>query len=372
MDDDPVDLEILRRHLHELGALVASFHSAGDLESGLRLAREGEFDLVFLDYDLGDATALDFLARLEEAHVDVPVIVLTGHGDQETTVRVMRQGAFDFVTKDVQQPSVLRRAALNAVEKFRLRAEATRSRHELERTVEDLRGKNSEIQSFYHVLSHELKTPLTAIREFVTIVLDGLAGETTPKQREYLEIALRNCDTLRLFLNDLLDVTRIETGKLSMHFEELDLDALVEAGVQALRATAEERGLELVLEQAPGAPRRARADADRVNQVLSNLLTNAFKFTPAGGRVVVRLGTADEGRSARVEVADTGRGIDPARQERIFERLYQVDVEDFAIQGGLGLGLHLCREIVLAHGGGITVESEPGAGSTFTVELPLL
>jgi len=240
-------------------------------------------------------------------------------------------------------------------------------------TIRQLADRNAEIQLFYHTLSHELKTPLAAAREFICLVLDGLAGPLTETQREYLEIARDSCDQLRLHVNDLLDVTRLETGKMHIQRQPVALAELLEKVADLMRPEAARRHIQLSWSCEPDLP-PALVDGQRILQVLTNLVGNALKFTPVGGQVRLHAGRhPDQPRELRVSVSDTGPGIPPEHRERIFERLHQLDPPgaDGASRAGLGLGLYICRELVKLHGGRIWVESEPGRGSNFQFTLPL-
>lgn len=215
-------------------------------------------------------------------------------------------------------------------------------------------------------VSHELRTPLTAAFQFVGLVLDGIAGPMNDRQKEYLEVAQRNLKQLTRMIGDLLDTTRSESGKLNIEIGRVRIDALLAEIVRSAVSPAAERGLELVLDAAAPLP-EALSDAGRVRQVVTNLLDNALKFTPSGGRVTVR--AAPDDGFVRVSVEDTGKGIPAEAQKRLFQRLYQAD-DDVAGRRGLGLGLYISREIVNRHGGRMWVESEVGRGSTFHFTLP--
>ena len=247
--------------------------------------------------------------------------------------------------------------------------EMRRIQAELRRTNRDLRAKNLEIQNFYHTLSHELKTPLTAAREFVAIVRDGLGGAVTPQQREYLGIALDSCNQLRVCLNDLLDATRLETGKLSLELRLTSPAALAQRTVTTLQSGARDASLILTCAAASDLP-DVMLDEHRIAQVLTNLIGNALKFTQPGGRVEVQVSALSP---AEVEfaVTDNGRGIPADQLEQVFDRLHQVKAGDAATGQGIGLGLYICRELVRLHGGDIRVSSEPGAGSAFRFTLPV-
>jgi PAS domain S-box-containing protein len=242
---------------------------------------------------------------------------------------------------------------------------------DLTRAHAALTRKHEELQSFYHTVSHEVKTPLTSAREFVALVLESLAGPINPTQREYLSLALESCDQMRDCINDLLDATRLETGKMSVELKPASLGDLAKRVVAMLKPAAEHKDIRLTCAVRPGL-QDISMDAARIAQVLTNLLNNALKFTAAGGLVAVTVGPATE-RSDWVElaVADTGCGIPADQQGRIFDRLYQVK-DPGACSAGLGLGLHICHELVALHRGSIRVESQVGNGSTFYVTLPIL
>ena len=249
--------------------------------------------------------------------------------------------------------------------------EAVRSiQVKLEQSNETLQRKNEEIQNFYHTLSHELKTPLTSTREFISIVMDGLAGPLTDTQREYLGIARDSCNQLRVCINDLIDATRVETGKLAIHLQPTSLRHLIQQVVTTMKSAAAEKKITLAQELEPDLP-DLPLDPNRMTQVITNLLNNAIKYTPPGGEVLVEAhGRAAEPELIQVSVRDTGCGVPRHEQARIFDRLYQVKTGDATTEQGVGLGLYLCRELVQLHGGRIWVESDLGKGSTFAFVLP--
>ena len=238
--------------------------------------------------------------------------------------------------------------------------------------TERYRRRQLEIKDqFLSHVSHELRSPLTTVYQFVTILLDGLAGDLTPEQREYLEITLRSVNQLRGMIGDLLDVTRAEAGKLVVEPQSVRPATLVAETLQTLQPSAGAKRLALRADL-PGDLPAVHADPDRVRQVLTNLIENAIKFTPEGGEITVRAGvSAQDPGFLSVAVADTGCGISPKGTRQIFERLHQEanTIEDS--RKGLGLGLYICKELVSRHGGRIWVDSELGRGSVFCFTLPL-
>jgi PAS domain S-box-containing protein len=224
---------------------------------------------------------------------------------------------------------------------------------------------------FLSHVSHELRSPLTAIKQFSTILLNGWAGEMNTEQRQYQQIVLKNIHQLQSMIDDLLEVTGLETGKLTVELESVSvIDAMADT-CNTLQETARAKGVALSCEPALDLP-PAYADQTRLRQVLIILIDNAIKFTPAGGAVTLRARLLEhDPRSLLLEVADTGCGLDPEIAERIFERLYQVSERIQVSRKGLGLGLYICKELVTRLGGAIRVESPPNKGCTFSFTLPV-
>jgi PAS domain S-box-containing protein len=224
---------------------------------------------------------------------------------------------------------------------------------------------------FLSHVSHELRSPLTAIKQFSSILLGGSAGELNKEQREYQQIVLRNIRQLQSMIDDLLEVTRLETGKLTVELECVTVANAVTDTFNTLEGTARAKGITLAYDLPPDLP-SAYADQTRLRQILIILLDNALKFTPDGGAVSIqaRLRQQDP-RFLLIEVSDTGCGISPEMSERIFERLYQMTERVQASRKGLGLGLYICKELVTRQGGDIWVERGPRKGSTFSFTLPV-
>jgi PAS domain S-box-containing protein len=223
---------------------------------------------------------------------------------------------------------------------------------------------------FLSHVSHELRSPLTAIKQFTSILLGGLAGELNTEQRQYQEIVLKNIGQLQSMIDDLLEVTRLETGKLTVDLERVSVAGAVADTVNTLEGSARAKGVTLSVELQPDLP-PAHADPTRLQQILIILVDNAIKFTPDGGAatIAVRL-LPDDPKFLLLEVSDTGSGIQPEMTERIFERLYQASEHTEASRKGLGLGLHICKELVTRHGGKIWAKRRVEQGSTFSFTLP--
>ena len=223
---------------------------------------------------------------------------------------------------------------------------------------------------FLSHVSHELRSPLTVIYSFLEILLDGLVGELNDEQREFLAISFRNANQLRQMIDDLLEVTRAQTGKLVVSPRRVSLPVEIEATLEGLRPQAKAKQLDLASEL-PDALPAVLADPYRVRQVLVNLVDNAIKFTPEGGYIRVTAWLADPAEGLTVSVQDSGSGIPATERDDIFQQLYQLDYALPVARKGLGLGLFICRELVTRMAGRIWVESEEGDGSNFMFTLPL-
>jgi PAS domain S-box-containing protein len=220
---------------------------------------------------------------------------------------------------------------------------------------------------FVSVVSHELRTPLTSIRGSLGLIAGGVAGELPEKARTLVEIASKSCERLVRLINDILDVEKIESGKMGFHWGPVELAPLAERAVEDNRPYAEGYGVELrIAGAAPGA--RVWGDPDRLLQVMTNLISNAVKFSPRGG--TVEIATARVTGGARLSVTDHGRGIPPELRPRIFEKFAQADSSSTRDKGGTGLGLSITRAIVERHHGQIGFTSEPGVETTFFCDLP--
>ncbi len=221
---------------------------------------------------------------------------------------------------------------------------------------------------FVSMVSHELRTPMTSIKGYVDLMLMGGPGALNEMQRHFLEVIRTNADRLTDLVNDLLDISRIETGKIVLHPEAIDIRAIIGEVVQAVRPKVEEKGLTMSV-VAPEKLPRGWGDPARVNQIITNLVGNAYKYTPTGGDVTIYAYVREE--KLHVAVRDTGIGISKEDQERIFERFYRADNPIVQAESGTGLGLAITASLIQMHGGEIFLESEPGQGSIFTFTLPI-
>jgi len=243
-----------------------------------------------------------------------------------------------------------------------------RAQNELELSrQEQIRLKDE----FFSHVSHELRSPVMVVQQFLEILLEGTAGEINEQQREHMAMALRNTNQLDVMIGDLLEATRIETGKLRVDLRSMLLLEVLNEAVASVKPIAQHKHIAVALEVPIPLP-MVIADPSRLRQILTNLLDNAIKFTPENGAITVHAGLDQEDSSfVRVQVRDTGCGMSPDETARVFDRLYQVPNADSSARKGLGLGLCICKQLVTLQGGNIQVKSQSGAGSIFFFTLPV-
>jgi signal transduction histidine kinase len=360
IEDNQGDADLVRLRLVESESDI-DVSCFDRLSAGLDSMANNPPSVVLLDLNLPDSRGAETFRSVLRRAPGVPVLVLSGQDDEELAIKAVHQGVQDYLVKGSFDSKQLGRAIHYAMERQALLTSLDMSRKQ------QLQFKNE----FLSHVSHELRTPLTCIHQFVTILLDGLAGAVVPEQQEHLGTILRSANQLQSMIGDLLEATRAESGKLRNEPRCIAIGDVIHQAVAMLRATAHEKGIVLEINVEDETP-LALADPERIIQVLTNLIDNAIKFTPAGGSVMVKACLVDHDPDfLYVSVTDTGRGISPESKALVFERLYQ---DPNAVDGsrkGLGLGLYIVQELIKLNGGRIWVESQLAHGSIFSFTLPL-
>ncbi len=360
VEDDEDDYVMTQELLEQTQGFKVSLDWASDFKGGLDMIRRSDHDIYLVDYRLGGRDGMDLITKVQSEEATGPFILLTGQGDQELESAALSAGLDDYLRKEGLGVVELERSIRYAIERHRIRTELAQSQ-----------SRESEMKSeFMSHVSHELRTPIAVIHQFVSIIQDGLAGDPTPQQQEYLTIIQSNIDQLTHMVTQLLEVTRAEVGKLSIDPAQQSVAALLGEVRSYFGPAASASGLDFAVE-IPDDDIDVFADNVRFRQVCGNLVENAFKFTPSGGSVAVRAALVD-GDFVRFDVSDTGIGIPVDRLDGIFDRLSQANnapVE--SSRKGLGLGLYIAKELVDRHGGQLWVTSGEGEGATFSFTLPV-
>jgi signal transduction histidine kinase len=348
---------------------VSTFESAVEEMAGSR------HDVFLVDYRLGVHNGLELLSRFARRHV--PIIILTGERNRDIDLKAMQLGAMDYLVKGEITAPLLERSIRYSIARKRTEEELREARERLEERVQErtaeLTRVNEELQrvdrlkdEFLAIMSHELRTPLTPIIGWSEIIKE----RELPVEQLYqgVEIIKRNAELEAHLVDEVLDASRIVTGKLKIELASLELTDILRLLVQSWIPITAAKGVTLVSNVQDSV--RVRGNAQRLQQIFTNLLSNAVKFTPEGGQIEV----ASENKDDRVEVSisDTGMGIRQDFLPHVFERFRQADSSSTRKFGGLGLGLAIVRYLVELHGGSISVASPgEGQGSKFTVTLPV-
>jgi PAS domain S-box-containing protein len=359
--------------LREVGARTTAFKTVSDREQRLNdvldntgemihtIDRNGLFTYVnrawrdTLGYSASDLTTLYARSIVDPAHQprvdEVLRRVIRG--------RTQEQLETVFVTKSGEKILVAGNISARGGEDQVLRIRGMFRDVTEERAVERLKDE------FVSVVSHELRTPLTSIRGALGLIASGKLGTLDPKGQRMVQIAVADSERLVRLINDILDIERMESGRVDLQKTTVDLGELLTTAAESAGPIADKANVSLHVHAAPG---NAWCDPDRILQTLTNLLGNAIKFSPSGG--TVSLSAERDDSTITFRVRDEGRGIPTEKLEQIFERFQQVDASDARSKGGAGLGLAIARSIVIQHGGDIRAESDGKNGSTFVFTLP--
>jgi signal transduction histidine kinase len=387
VDDDEVDRMAVRRALTKAGVKMelSEVTNGNDAISALK---HTNYDCVFLDYRLPDQDGLTLIYQLRSSEIKVPLVVLTGQGDEQIAVELMKAGAIDYLSKYRVSPETLSQVLRHAVRVHRAEMQVALANQQLRESHELLIRKNQELEKqrqqiqiqnlklleasrlksqFLATISHELRTPMNAIIGFSQILLRPKFGQLSNQQTDMLERILNNGKHLLMLLNEVLDFSRLDAGKLELKAELFDISKVINSTVAEMRSLAEAKKLSLIVNTDLDNP-LVFNDSVRVRQILVNLLSNAIKFTEVGG-VWVEV-TALPSNYIAIAVRDTGIGIAAKDFTHIFEAFRQVDQSITRKYPGTGLGLAIIDALVRMMEGKIILESQLGVGSLFRIELP--
>lgn len=404
VDDLPEKLLVYRTLLEDLNAQIVEAHSGTE---ALKRVLEGEFAVILLDVNMPDIDGLETatLVRRHKNGRHTPIIFITAYADEMQTVRGYELGAVDYILSPVIAP-VLRTKVRVFVDLYEARAALALSNQELETRVTErtgelqksnerlhaeiaerlraeaereallarekvLRAEAEELSrlkdEFLATMSHELRTPLNAIFGWITLLRTRRLDEAT--QERALETIERNARAQKRLIEDLLDVSRIVTGKVALELVTVDPRRVVEAALETMHPAAQAKGLKIVPLLDIGAG-TVRGDFARLQQIVCNLLSNAIKFTDTGGHVEVCLARRND--EVEISIADSGQGIKPEFLPLVFDRFRQEDGSISRRHGGLGLGLAIVRHLVELHAGSVDAQSAgEGKGARFIVRLPV-
>src|ERR1700730_18364921 len=346
VEDNPGDARLVRETLNEQGLHSTELTHVGCISEAEKYLEEHAVDIVLLDLGLPDAQGLEAVKRAHAAAPTATLVVLTDLDDELAATQAMQAGAQDYLVKGQIERRGLLRALRYAVERKRL----DRLKDEFVATV-----------------SHELRTPLTSISASLGLLMGNAAGNLPDAAVRLLAIAHRSSRRLVRLVNDILDIEKMESGRIVFKFGRVEVRSPIGQAIEANRGFGEVGGMRIRLEDAC-AVCDVRADPDRLAQVVANLLSNAIKFSPADNEVIVAIENGTD--VVRISVRDHGPGISADFKPHIFERFARADATNARQKGGTGLGLSIVRQIVDRLGGEVGFADAPGGGTIFHVELP--
>jgi signal transduction histidine kinase len=367
VEDDEDDYVLTTALFSDMEAGKYEFDWVKTFDEAVERTGSDGYDVCLLDYRLGERDGLELMRELRERGFSSPMILLTGQGDDEIDLKAMKAGAADYLDKEHISANILARSIRYAIQQKRFAEERINRIREHEARMQ-AEAANRAKDEFLAVLSHELRTPLNAMLGWARLL------RTNRDNHDIFDRAVdaieRSAILQTKFVDDLLDVTRIVNGTLSLTKVAVAPADFIEPAVDGMRPVAAAKSVELV-SKVDESTRQVLGDPARLQQVVNNLLSNAIKFTPEGGKVTLDLDREDD--FARFRIADTGEGIDPEFLPKVFDRYRQAHNSTTNRKGGLGLGLAIVRSLVEMHEGTVSVESPGiGHGATFTVRIPLM
>ena len=334
-------------------------------------AENPHIDVIISDMEMPVLDGIQMIKELRAIKVDIPIIILSGHEDLHLAMESMRQGASDYLLKDGTMKESIPLAVRKILEKRKLEehihqlmADLTIKNEELKRLNGELADLNQLKNKFLGIAAHDLRNPLASIRGFSEMLVEGGLGEE--ENKEFLQIIHVTSNEMLSMLNDLLDVSLIESGKFNLRKESGSLSDLVARRIHLIQPTAQKKQMRLDADL-PKTPDIV-FDKERIGQVVDNFLTNAIKYSPPASDIHVRV--KNDGKGIRMEVRDHGPGLSEGDQKKLFGEFQKLSTQPTGGEKATGLGLAIVKKIVDAHGGQIGVESKVGEGSTFFFVLP--
>ena len=368
VDDDEFDRMAVRR-LMKTSDMRAVVDEAATQEETLERLAGGTYDCILLDYYIPGVDGPALIEAIGEAAPNVPVVIFTGRGDEDVAVQLMKAGVADYLPKasltlerllsSLRHAIGITRAAARRRDAERAMRESLEMEHEARARAEHAKKLRDEVLA---IVAHDLRNPLHTILASSSAMLDlPLSAEERTRQ---LEVIRRSAHTMNVLISDLLDVASIELGNLSIRREQFALEEVLEHTAETFDRRAQARGITLERDVDAALP-PVNGDRGRLAQVLSNILANALKFTPEGGRV--RLRAVPVTGAVEIAIENSGAGIAPEYLPHVFDRFWRAD---HSARTSAGLGLAIAKGIVDAHGGRIWVESTPGETTTFHFTVP--
>ncbi len=364
VDDVEQNVAVISQILRNAGHNVMAAFSG---ETAIRMVQKRQPDLILLDIMMPGMTGFETCENLKEspATADIPVIFLSALTETDTKVKGFEVGGVDYITKPFQESEVLARANVHLKIRW---LEEERARH-----IAQLTERNADKDRLMQIVSHDLRSPLGGIRGLAEILLESDDDLNAATVREFSKIITTTTDGLLDLVNDLLDLAKIESGKVNLNITEFDFAETVKYSSDLVRLVALKKGVFLNAEY-PDEPILVKADEPKLKQTINNLLSNAIKFTPKGGNVeiIVEKGKEKNSKNILITVRDSGMGISEEMLKTVFEKFGDHQRNGTHGEKGSGLGLSIVKSFVELHNGTVKLESKVGEGTAFHLTLPVL
>lgn len=356
VDDDEDDYLIIKKTFDHIANSPFTLEWTPSYDEAKKLINEERHDAYLIDYRLGEHTGLDVLRFAKPEKRLQPFILLTGASDQTVQWNSMMLAASDYLVKGSFDGNLLSRALFYAIQRKRFEA----------KRVEHLIELNRSKDEFISIASHQLRTPATAVKQYVGLVKDGFAGEILPDQKKLLDRAFESNERQLRIVTDLLKVAKLDAGKVVLRWGDVRVNELISDVVHAQKDIFEGRKQKVKTELLTS-EQTVRADLDHVRMVFENIIDNASKYSLENTTITVRAENKKD--SIVIKVSDQGVGIDPESQLHLFEKFSRIDNSLSAKVGGTGLGLYWAKKIIDLHGGTLTYEPNTPQGTTFIITL---
>ncbi len=360
VDDEQSNLALLEAFLLPHGYDVIK---ASDGEQALNMLKSTPVDLMFLDIIMPGMSGFDVLREVKKNEADtfIPVVLLTAHGSKEHRVTGLEMGADDFMSKPFDSSVLLART------RSLLRTKDLYDR--LQQSYNDLKLAEENKELITHMMVHDLRNPLMVIYNSLELMSSELKDQFSPEDVIAPGNIMRACRRMATMIDNILDIGKMEDGRLQLVLESIDLSELLQELINEYRAEAVAKGAKIHCYVADSVP-RFWADKNFLTRVLENLISNALRYLPDKGEVCLNAFLDDAANMVVISVIDNGVGIPPEYLDKIFDKYEQVNLRKKGIIHTTGLGLTFCKMVVEAHGGRIWAESKPGKGSVFSFAIP--